>query len=91
MQNSIKYIIKTGSKRTYILHIMDAVEFQSKKYIGLFLYHDEENTENDVWKHLRHRIFFESSIEAIKGKIIEYTDGRNEKITFIEHFPLIAA
>lgn len=48
MQNSIKYIIKTGSKRTYILHIMDAVEFQSKKYIGLFLYHDEENTENNV-------------------------------------------
>lgn len=87
MSTSIKYLVKTDSNRTYILHIMDAVEYRSNQYVGLFLFHDEEgNSTPDVWGNLRHRLLFENSIEAIKDKVMEYAHGRNENIIFIDNY-----
>lgn len=87
MNNSIKYLVKTDSNKTYILHIMDAVEYRSNQYVGLFLFHDEEaGSTPDVWGNLRHRLLFENSIEAIKDKVAEYAHGRNENITFIDNY-----
>ncbi len=85
-----KYIVNTDSGRSYILYIINAEEFNkssyNQKYIGLFLYYDEDNAENPekLWMKLRHRIMFENSVDAIKDKVIEYTEGRNEKIFFLE-------
>ncbi len=84
--NIIKYIIKTDNDKTYSLYIMEADEFQKGRYVSLFLYYDEngfENTEK-LWLNIRHRILYENSIEAIKTKVIEYADGRNEKLLFLE-------
>ena len=87
MSNSIKYLVKTDSNRTYILHIMDAVEYKSNQYVGLFLFHDEEdNSTPDVWNNLRHRLLFENSVEAIKDKVTEYAHGRNENIVFRDNY-----
>lgn len=92
MQNSIKYIVKTDTGKVYILHIVDAFEFSSKHYIGLFLYHDEEYASSDIDLPLmRHRLLFETSIKAIKDKVIEYTSGRNEKVTFEDSYTPLAA
>jgi hypothetical protein len=92
MQNSIKYIVKTDSGKVYILHIVDAFEFSSKQYIGLFLYHDEEYSHREIDLPLmRHRLLFETSINAIKDKVIEYTSGRNEKVTFEDSYTPLAA
>jgi hypothetical protein len=85
MKNSIKYIVKTDGGRTYILHILEASEYKSNQYVGLFLYHDEDSL-NDVWPHLRHRLLFENSVEAIKNKVTEYAEGRNEIIIFLEDY-----
>jgi hypothetical protein len=86
MGTAVKYIIKTDSNRTYSLYIMDAKEYNKGKFIGLFLFYDEDFFEDSekMWTNLRHRIFFESSANAIKEKVIEYTEGRFEKIIFIE-------
>jgi cytochrome c1 len=92
MNHSIKYLIKTDSNKTYILHIMDAVEYKRNQYVGLFLFHDEEIiTDADAWPNLRHRLLFESSVEAIKDKVTEYAHGRNENITFIDNYSGAAA
>jgi hypothetical protein len=92
MNNSIKYIVKTSSRKTYILHIIEAFEYKSNQYIGLFLYHDEDifNGSPEVWPHLRHRLLFEGSIEAIKEKVTEYAEGRNEKIVFMDNYSTAA-
>ena len=85
--NSIKYIIKTGDDRTYILYVMETKEYKKGSYIGLFLYYDENNVMNTaekLWMNLRHRILFENSLDAIKEKVREYGSGRNENYTFIE-------
>lgn len=86
INNTLKYIIKTDNDRTYILYIMEVNELQKGKCIGLFLYYDEDDFENTekLWLNIRHRILFENSIEAIKSKVIEYADGRNEKLIFLE-------
>ena len=90
MQNTIKYIIKTGGERTYILYIMNANEYRSaedsSKYVGLFLFYDDDiiSSHEELWKRLRHRLLFENSIDAIKEKIREYASGRNETIVFLE-------
>jgi hypothetical protein len=92
MQTSIKYIVKTDSNKTYILHIMDAIEYKRNQFVGLFLYHDEElELGNELWPNLRHRLLFENSVEAIKDKVFEYASGRNEKIMFIDSYPPFAA
>ncbi|MCX7878381.1 MAG: hypothetical protein N2510_07055 [Ignavibacteria bacterium] len=82
MLNSIKYIVKTDNEKIYVLHIFECSEYQEKKYIGLFLYYDDEEI-NGVWQHLRHRVLFENSVEDIKDKVIEYTEGRNEHVVFL--------
>lgn len=84
--NIIKYIINTDANRIYSLYIMEASEYQKGRYVALFLYYDDdyfEDTEK-LWLNLRHRIFYESSVEAIKNKVIEYAEGRNEKLFFNE-------
>jgi len=86
MQNSIKYIVKTDSNKIYVLHIIAAIEYKTNQYVGLFLYGDEDSEKNGkTWTVLRHRLLFENSIEAIKDKVIEYANGRNEKIMFIDN------
>lgn len=84
--NVIKYIVKTDNDRIYSLYIMEANEYKKGKYVSLFLYYDENdfNDSEELWLNLRHRILYESSIDAIKNKIIEYADGRNEKLIFLE-------
>jgi hypothetical protein len=92
MAGSKKWIVKTDKGSTYILHIMDAFEFRTNQFVGLFLYHDEEYAANDpVQPIMRHRLLFENSVNAIKDKVIEYTSGRNENIVFIESYPQLAA
>lgn len=91
MQNSKKFLIKTDSNKTYILHVIDAVEYKQNQYVGLFLFHDDEAEENSEWSNLRHRLLFESSIEAIKDKVTEYAHGRNENIIFIDNYSGVAA
>ena len=85
-KNTIKYIIKTDNDKTYSLYIMEAAEFHKDRFIALFLYYDDDEFDNTekLWMNLRHRILFENSIEVIKSKIIEYADGRNEKLIFLE-------
>jgi hypothetical protein len=92
MQYSVKYVVRTDGGKTYILHIMDAAEFNSHYYVGMFLYHDEEVSPDSVdLPVMRHRVLFERSVNAILDKVIEYTSGRNEKIEFLEmHAPLAA-
>jgi hypothetical protein len=89
MENSYKFIIKTDTQKVYVLHVFESSEFEPRKYIGLFLYHDDHTNEG-VWHHLRHRILYENSIDAIKDKVIEYTEGRNEHITFLQDFQNVA-
>jgi len=86
VNNTIKYIIKTDNDKTYSLYIMEASEYIKGKYIALFLYYDDDDFDNTekLWLNIRHRILFENSIEAIKSKIIEYADGRNEKLVFMQ-------
>ena len=86
INNTIKYIIKTDNDKTYILYVMEVSELQKGKYIGLFLYYDDDDFENTekLWLNIKHRILFENSIDAIKTKVIEYADGRNEKLIFLE-------
>lgn len=83
MQNAIKLVIKSDLNRIYSLHIVDAIEQHNGKYVGLFLYYDNNDVTEAV-KNVRHRILFENSVEAIKDKVVEYTGGRGENITFIE-------
>ena len=84
--NIIKYIIKTDNDRTYSLYIMEASEYAKGKYVALFLYYDDDKYENTekLWMNIRHRIFYENSVESIKNKVTEYADGRNEKLMFFE-------
>jgi hypothetical protein len=91
MQNSIKYLVKTDTNKTYILHIMDAVEFRENQYVGLFLFDDVNGKEPGEWHNLRHRLLFESSVNAIIDKVTEYAHGRNENVTFIDNFSGAAA
>lgn len=92
MQNSIKYLVKTDTNKTYILHIMDAEEYRTNQYIGLFLFHDEESQETlEINGSFRHRLLFESSVDAIIDKVTEYAHGRNENVTFINKFSGAAA
>ena len=84
---TLKYIIHTGKTKIYSLYIMEAEEYYKGKYIALFLYYDESNeikNPETLWTHLRHRLLFENSIEAIKQKVIEYGEGRGEEYTFEE-------
>ena len=86
--NVIKYIIKTDNDKTYTLYIMEADQYKKGKYVALFLYYDDngyDDTEK-LWLNLRHRIFYENSAEAIKNKVIEYADGRNEQLIKIFAF-----
>lgn len=84
--NILKYIIKTDNDKTYSLYIMEATEYIKGKYIALFLFYDDNDFENaeKLWLNLKHRILYENSIEGIKSKVIEYADGRNEKLIFLE-------
>jgi hypothetical protein len=84
--NIIKYIIKTDNDKTYILYVMEAAEYSEGRYVGLFLYYDDDEFDSTekLWLNLRHRILYENSIEAIKAKVIEYADGRNERLMFVE-------
>jgi hypothetical protein len=84
--NIIKYIVKTDNGKTYSLYIMEADEYKKGRYVSLFLYYDDNNYDEteSLWLNLRHRILYESSVEAIKNKVIEYADGRNEKLIFFE-------
>lgn len=86
INNTLKYIIKTDNDKTYLLYIMEVNEYLKGKYIGLFLYYDEDDFESTekLWLNVRHRILYENSIDAIKSKVIEYADGRNEKLIFLE-------
>jgi len=90
---TIKYLIKTDNDKTYSLYVMEAVEFSQGKYVALFLYYDDEDFENTekLWLNLRHRILYENTIEAIKSKVIEYADGRNEKLIFLEVQEMVTA
>jgi hypothetical protein len=65
---------------------MEASEYLKGKYIALFLFYDDDGFDNTekLWLNLKHRILFENSIEAIKSKVIEYADGRNEKLIFLQ-------
>lgn len=92
MQNSTKYIVKTDGGKTYILHVMNAAEFNAHYYVGVFLYHDEDYLPDKVeLPVMRHRLLFEKSVNAIKDKVLEYTSGRNEKIVFLEGSDGLAA
>lgn len=92
MENAVKFVIKTDNNRTYSLHIINAVEYQNGKYVGLFLYYDDDKYEHERGESLRHRLLFENSIDAIKDKVLEYASGRGEKIMFVENpKPLLAA
>ena len=84
--NIIKYIVKTDNGKTYSLYIMEAEEYQKGRYVSLFLFYDDDDFDNTekLWLNLRHRILYENSIEAVKSKVIEYADGRNEKLLFLE-------
>ena len=84
--NTLKYLIKTQHNKTYLLFIMDTTELHPNKYIALFLYYDSNDFTNpeEMWVNIRHRIIFENSIEAIKDKVIEYTEGRNERVVFLD-------
>lgn len=84
--NIKKYIIRTDNERTYSLYIMEASEYVKGKYVALYLYFDDNDYEDTekLWMNIRHRIFYENSVEAVKNKVIEYADGRNEKLTFFE-------
>lgn len=86
MQQTIKYLIKTDTDKTYSLYIMEAAEYHKGRFIGLFLYYDEDEFSDAerLWLNLRHRLLFENSIEAIKEKVIEYTDGRGERVYFLQ-------
>jgi hypothetical protein len=90
MDQAIKYVIKTDNNRTYSLHIINAIEYQNGKYVGLFLYQDVDNYATERGEGLRHRLLFENSIDAIKDKVLEYTSGRGENIVFVEK-PTLAA
>ena len=92
MENALKFVIKTDSNRTYSLHIINAVEYHKGKYVGVFLYHDDDSYDAERGESLRHRLLFENSIDAIKDKVLEYASGRGESIMFIENTkPLLAA
>jgi len=84
--NTIKYVIKTDNDRTYSLYIIDAEEYRKGKYVGIFLFYDDDDFANteQLWLNLKHRILYENSINDIKTKVIEYADGRNEKLIFLE-------
>jgi malate/lactate dehydrogenase len=84
--NIIKYVINTDNNKIYSLYVMEANEYQKGKFIGLFIYYDENGveTKEKLWMNLRHRILYENSVEAVKNKVIEYADGKNEKLSFLE-------
>ena len=82
MQGSQKFVIKTSSDRTYLLHVVDAEEYHTGKYVGLLLYYDDK-APTEEWQNIRHRILFENSIDAIKDKVVEYANGRGENIVFL--------
>jgi hypothetical protein len=86
MLNAQKFLIKTSKNRTYSLHIIDANEYDEGKYVGLFLYYDDESD----FQHLRHRLLFENSIDAIKDKVIEYANGRGEEAILEENGLVLA-
>ena len=86
MQNAIKFIIKTDSNRTYSLHIINAIEYKPEKYVGLFLFYDD----NNEFQNLKHRLLFENSVDAIKDKVIEYVNGRGETVMIEENALLTA-
>jgi hypothetical protein len=82
MHDSQKFIIKTGSGRTYLLHVHNTAEYQTGKFVGLLLYYDDKNPA-EGWQNMRHRVMFENSVDAIKAKVIEYANGRGESVWFI--------
>ncbi|HEY3249750.1 MAG TPA: hypothetical protein VGK25_01400 [Ignavibacteria bacterium] len=83
MQESQKFIIKTDTNNTYLLHIIDTEELHVEKYVGLLLYYDED-APREGYQYIRHRILFENSVDAMKDKVIEYANGRGENVTFVE-------
>jgi hypothetical protein len=84
--HTLKYIIQTDSGRTYSLYIMEASEYRKGRYAALFLFYDDDYPEDKekLWLNLRHRILYENSVEAVINKVIEYAEGRNEKLFFHE-------
>ena len=84
--HTLKYVIQTDTNRTYSLYIMEASEYQKGRYVALFLYYDDDKFENTekLWLNLRHRILYENSVDAVMNKVIEYAEGRNEKLFFHE-------
>jgi hypothetical protein len=86
LNNMIKYVINTDNNKIYSLYIMEANEYQNGRFIGLFLYYDENGFESKekLWMNIKHRILYENSIEAVKNKVIEYAEGKNEKLSFFE-------
>ena len=85
--HTLKYVIHTDTGRTYSLYIMEASEYKKDRYIALFLFYDDDKFENTekLWQNLRHRIFYENSVDAVMNKVIEYAEGRNEKLFFHEY------
>jgi hypothetical protein len=84
---TLKYLIKTSEDRTYSLYIMETEEFTKGKYIALFLYYDDNegfNSPEKLWLRLKHRILYENTVDAIKDKVSEYGNGRNESFVFLE-------
>jgi len=85
MQNALKFIIKTDSNKIYSLHIINAVEYVPDKYVGLFLFYDD----NNEFQNMKHRLLFENSVDAIKDKVIEYANGRGENVRIVENGQLL--
>jgi hypothetical protein len=56
-QTAKKYLIKTSSNKVYALHIINAIEYEQNKYVGLFLFYDDSHD----FQHLKHRLLFENS------------------------------
>lgn len=86
MQNAKKFIIKTDNNKIYSLHIINAVEYNPDKYVGLFLFYDD----NNEFQNMKHRLLFENSVDAIKDKVIEYANGRGENVKIVENGLLLA-
>lgn len=84
MENSQKFVVKTTSNKTYLLHIIDAEEYDHGKYVGLFLYYDGKTPTKGL-QNMMHRVLFGNSVEDIKDKVVEYANTRGESVIFVEN------
>lgn len=81
MQNAQKFVVKTDSNKVYSLHVINAIEYNPVKFVGLFLFYDDDNNFQNV----KHRLLFENSVKAILDKVIEYLNGRGENAMIEEN------